>query len=97
MHTSSSQDTPHVERTSFDHLLHNEDNETGRKGDKEDGEVTPYVLGVALCASISGLIFGESDFAQMLGRVRLLTARRIFGDEGMRRRMARMEECRNRN
>ncbi|KAI5448988.1 hypothetical protein NCC49_005698, partial [Naganishia albida] len=58
MHTSSSQDTPHVERTSFDHLLHNEDNETGRKGDKEDGEVTPYVLGVALCASISGLMFG---------------------------------------
>jgi hypothetical protein len=61
MHTTSARDTSPAGRTSFDRLLLSEDAEAGNEGDGEE-EVTPYVLGVAVCASISGLMFGESCF-----------------------------------
>lgn len=74
MHANTlSHDTPDAEPTSSDRLLLSEDAEAGIEGDEEE-VVTPYVVGVAVCASISGLMFGEFLF-------RFLVCKRIGRDD----------------
>lgn len=67
-------------RTSFDQLLGNQDtDEMPKQGDNEEEQVTTYVWMVALCASISGLMFGESSGASR--GVRFKLARMVRGGD----------------
>jgi hypothetical protein len=104
MHASTCpRDMPHAERTSYDQLLHAGNEEAGDAAGEEAGEMTPYVLGVAVCASISGLMFGESDFDFMRwkgrsGVQRMRCEARVLSESGrcrVPRGIAKMENQRS--